>query len=34
MCALNDEATGMLFDALSHSPTWEATPVIVTEDAP
>lgn len=34
MCAVNDEATGMLIDALSHSPMWGSTLVIVTEDDP
>ncbi len=32
--AVNDEATGMLVDALSHSPEWKRTLVIVTEDDP
>lgn len=31
---LNDEATGMLIDALSHSPIWKDTLVLVTEDDP
>ena len=30
--AVNDEATGMVVDALSHSPLWKSTLVIVTED--
>jgi DNA-binding beta-propeller fold protein YncE len=32
--AVNDEATGMLVDALSRSPLWKSTLVIVTEDDP
>jgi len=34
MIAVNDEATGMLLDALSHSPNWKDTLLIVTEDDP
>jgi len=34
MIAVNDEATGMLIDALSHSPSWKDTLVIITEDDP
>lgn len=34
MIAVNDEATGMLLDALSHSPSWKDTLLIVTEDDP
>ena len=34
MIATNDEATGMLVDALSHSPLWASTLIIVTEDDP
>jgi hypothetical protein len=34
MIATNDEATGMLVDALSHSPYWASSLVIVTEDDP
>ncbi len=34
MIAVNDEATGMLLDAVSHSPRWKDTLVIVTEDDP
>lgn len=34
MLAANDEATGMLLDALSHDPLWPKTLVIVTEDDP
>lgn len=34
MIAVNDEATGMLLDALSHSPIWKESLLIVTEDDP
>ena len=34
MCAVNDEATGMVIDALSHSPEWPKTLVVITEDDP
>lgn len=34
MIAVNDEATGMLLDALSHSPIWKSSLLIVTEDDP
>lgn len=34
MFAVNDEATGMLVDGLSHSPIWPKTLVIVMEDDP
>jgi hypothetical protein len=34
MCAVNDEATGMMLDAISHSPYWEHSLVIITEDDP
>lgn len=34
MIAVNDEATGMLIDAVSHSPRWKDTLVIITEDDP
>jgi len=34
MIAVNDEATGMLLDALSHSPIWQNSLLIVTEDDP
>jgi hypothetical protein len=34
MIATNDEATGMVIDAVSHSPLWASTLVIVTEDDP
>jgi hypothetical protein len=34
MVAVNDEATGILLDAISHSPLWKSSLVIVTEDDP
>lgn len=34
MCAINDEATGMFVDALSHSPIWASSLVVITEDDP
>jgi hypothetical protein len=34
MIASNDEATGMLIDAISHSPVWPNSLVVVTEDDP
>lgn len=34
MCAVNDEATGIVIDAVSHSPQWGSTLIIVTEDDP
>ena len=34
MCAVNDEATGMLVDAISHSPLWASTLIVITEDDP
>jgi WD40 repeat protein len=34
MIAVNDVGTGMIVDALSHSPIWPSTLVIVTEDDP
>jgi hypothetical protein len=34
MIAVNDEATGMLVDAVSHSPLWPSTLIIITEDDP
>jgi hypothetical protein len=34
MCAVNDEATGMMIDAISHSPYWKSSLVIITEDDP
>jgi DNA-binding beta-propeller fold protein YncE len=34
MCAVNDEATGMVVDAISHSPFWKSSLVVITEDDP
>jgi hypothetical protein len=34
MVAVNDEATGMLVDAVSHSPLWESSLIVITEDDP
>lgn len=34
MCAVNDEATGIMLDAISHSPFWKSSLVIITEDDP
>ncbi len=34
MIAVNDEATGLLLDGLSHSPIWKDSILIVTEDDP
>jgi hypothetical protein len=34
MVAVNDEATGILMDAISHSPQWASSLLIVTEDDP
>jgi hypothetical protein len=34
MCAVNDEATGIMLDAISHSPFWKSSIVIITEDDP
>lgn len=34
MVTINDEATGMLVDAISHSPIWKSTLIIITEDDP
>jgi hypothetical protein len=34
MMAVNDEATGMLLDGISHSPIWPTTLVVVVEDDP
>lgn len=34
MCAVNDEATGLLVDAISHSPIWESSLIVITEDDP
>jgi hypothetical protein len=33
-CAVNDEATGMFIDGLSHSPLWATSLVMLTEDDP
>jgi DNA-binding beta-propeller fold protein YncE len=34
MCAVNDEATGMMLDAISHSPYWKSSLILITEDDP
>jgi hypothetical protein len=34
MCAVNDEATGMVVDAISHSPYWASSLIVITEDDP
>ena len=34
MCAVNDEATGIMLDAISHSPFWKSSIVFITEDDP
>jgi hypothetical protein len=34
MIAVNDEATGMILDAISHSPYWQDSLVVVVEDDP
>jgi hypothetical protein len=34
MIAVNDEGTGMVLDAISHSPSWQDTLVVVVEDDP
>jgi hypothetical protein len=34
MIAVNDEATGMIVDAISHSPMWKDTLIVITEDDP
>ena len=34
MIAVNDEASGILLEALSHSPSWKDTLLIITEDDP
>lgn len=34
MISVNDEATGMLVDAVSHSPFWRSTLIVVLEDDP
>ncbi len=33
-CAVNDEATGMIVDAISHSPLWKSSLILITEDDP
>jgi hypothetical protein len=33
-CAVNDEATGMVVDAISHSPMWPGSLIVITEDDP
>ena len=33
-CAVNDEATGMIIDAISHSPIWKSSLILITEDDP
>jgi DNA-binding beta-propeller fold protein YncE len=33
-CTVNDEATGMFIDALTHSPLWKDSAVFITEDDP
>jgi hypothetical protein len=33
-CAVNDDATGMLVDAISHSPLWPSSVIFITEDDP
>jgi hypothetical protein len=33
-CAVNDEATGMMVDAITHSPLWASSVVFITEDDP
>ena len=33
-CAVNDEATGMIVDAITHSPLWASSLVLITEDDP
>ncbi len=34
MVAVNDDATGIFLDAVSHSPLWESSLVVITEDDP
>lgn len=34
MCAVNDEATGIMIDAISHSPFWKSSIIVITEDDP
>jgi hypothetical protein len=33
-CAVNDEATGMMIDAVTHSPLWASSLIVITEDDP
>ncbi|MCC6215013.1 MAG: bifunctional YncE family protein/alkaline phosphatase family protein [Polyangiaceae bacterium] len=33
-CAVNDEATGMMVDAITHSPVWPRSLIIITQDDP
>ena len=33
-CAVNDEATGMIVDAITHSPLWSSSIIFITEDDP
>jgi hypothetical protein len=33
-CAVNDDATGMAIDAISHSPLWASSLIFITEDDP
>jgi len=33
-CAVNDDATGMAIDAISHSPIWASSVIFITEDDP
>lgn len=33
-CAVNDEATGMMVDAVTHSPLWASSLIVITEDDP
>jgi DNA-binding beta-propeller fold protein YncE len=33
-CAVNDEATGMAVDAITHSPLWASSVIFITEDDP
>jgi hypothetical protein len=33
-CAVNDDATRMAVDALSHSPLWASSLIFITEDDP
>jgi hypothetical protein len=34
MCSVNDEATGMIVDAITHSPLWATSLIVITEDDP